>query len=277
MLTNTGEKTTEVNPNSFFEPLPYGDYTPMGIYTLKCEACGELYYERTYIGPDKFMYTDKTACACERKKIEQRDFERCLKEARQKVQGECDYYFKKYDMLQDPELSDRVLSRFDVREHPSRLEAFNALSRFKIGQDSICLFGPPGRGKSFLAIAYAREQKIKGYSVLCIKCPQILDRIKLVYSLKDEADERNIIRICQSLDLLVIDEIGIENATPWAIEKLYAIIDYRHDHNKSSIYTTNLTGLEIKEREGPALRSRILGAGGPGSKYLVDGRDRRVA
>jgi len=57
------------------------------------------------------------------------------------------------------------------------------------------------------------------------------------------------------------------------LAKFYEVIDYRHGR-RSTIYTTNLTGKEMKAKEGMALVSRIWGSE---LRMEIEGKDWRVA
>ena len=56
------------------------------------------------------------------------------------------------------------------------------------------------------------------------------------------------------LPLIVLDDFGTQNATEWAREKLFQILNHRYTNRLSVVITTNLALEEIEAR----LRSRIL-------------------
>ena len=53
--------------------------------------------------------------------------------------------------------------------------------------------------------------------------------------------------------LLVLDDFGTQNATGWAQEKLFQIVNYRYINKLSTVVTTNLALDEIEAR----IRSRL--------------------
>lgn len=59
-------------------------------------------------------------------------------------------------------------------------------------------------------------------------------------------------------DIVVFDEIGIKAATTFEFENLLNFINTRIDLGKSNIYTSNLTAVELNDRLGSRLYSRIL-------------------
>lgn len=74
------------------------------------------------------------------------------------------------------------------------------------------------------------------------------------------------------VDVVVWDELGIKNATQFEHEHLLNLINTRIDYNKSNIYTSNLNSMELKERLGDRLYSRIVNL-----SYDIElfGRDKR--
>jgi DNA replication protein DnaC len=60
-----------------------------------------------------------------------------------------------------------------------------------------------------------------------------------------------------NVPLLVLDDLGTENPTPWVQEKLDTIIDYRLMHGLATIITSNLALDQMPERIG----SRLLRTG----------------
>ncbi len=57
----------------------------------------------------------------------------------------------------------------------------------------------------------------------------------------------------RSVYLLVIDDLGAEQSTPWAVEKLYQIFNYRYNNRLPTVVTSNcdLDSLD------PRIRSRL--------------------
>ena len=60
-----------------------------------------------------------------------------------------------------------------------------------------------------------------------------------------------------STDLVVWDEIGVKSLTTYEHEHLLNLINTRLDSRKSNIYTSNLSGDELKDKIGERLYSRL--------------------
>ena len=269
MQTVTNEKPIEVK----FDRLPYG-YELVSEYQKICDVCGMSYFERSFLDPGMMIHTERMPCKCIMDEVYHRRIKKRLSEAKEKIRSRSMYYFGRYNMLNDKGYAHMTFENYKP-ENSNHKAALKALKNFKTGEDSVCLFGFQGRGKTHLAVSCARAQMQKGNIVLALKCVDVLKRIRQTYS-SDKDAEAEIIDILQDIDLLMIDDIGTENPTDWVLEKLYMVIDYRVEHKKSCIFTTNLTGLEMSEKLGGAITSRIWGAGGRPGQFEIEGRDWRV-
>lgn len=73
-------------------------------------------------------------------------------------------------------------------------------------------------------------------------------------------------------DLVVFDEIGTKALSVWEHEQILNLVNTRLDLDKSNIYTSNLTGVELKEKLGERLYSRIVNLS---ENVELFGRDKR--
>jgi DNA replication protein DnaC len=112
--------------------------------------------------------------------------------------------------------------------------------------------GDYGCGKTHLAAAIANFAVGMGVPTLFITVPDLLDSLRFAYQDHDATFEERFEQIRQA-PLLVLDDFGTQNATAWAQEKLFQILNYRYINQLPLVVTTNLS---IKEIEG-RLRSRL--------------------
>lgn len=66
-----------------------------------------------------------------------------------------------------------------------------------------------------------------------------------------EADEAMILNQYEQVPLLIIDDIGSEQPTEWAVSKIFAIINARYEGYMPTIITTNYSGEELVRRMTP--------------------------
>ena len=104
----------------------------------------------------------------------------------------------------------------------------------------LLLWGEVGTGKTYFAACIANALVENCVSVKMTNFSTILN--DLFY----ENDKNQYIDRLNNHNLLIIDDLGIERDTEYALEQVYNIIDARYESNKPLIVTTNLTITEIK-------------------------------
>ncbi len=116
----------------------------------------------------------------------------------------------------------------------------------------LVLMGTYGCGKTHLAAAIANTCVEYGMNTLFLTVPDLLDWLRYSYDSTDTTFEQRFEEI-RNVALLVLDDLGAQNATPWAAEKLFQIIDYRYSRKLPLVVTTNLSFDDLDDR----IRSRL--------------------
>jgi DNA replication protein DnaC len=111
----------------------------------------------------------------------------------------------------------------------------------------LVLQGGYGCGKTHLAAAIANFAVGIGVPTLFITVPDLLDALRVAYNDPQSTFEERFERIRQA-PLLILDDFGTENATSWAQEKLFQIINYRYINRLPLVVTTNLSNQDIDDR-----------------------------
>jgi DNA replication protein DnaC len=112
--------------------------------------------------------------------------------------------------------------------------------------------GGYGCGKTHLAAAIANFAVDMGVPTLFLTVPDLLDALRFAYDDPEATFEQRFDEI-RTAPLLVMDDFGTQNATPWAQEKLFQILNYRYVNRLPLVVTTNLLLEEIEGR----IRSRL--------------------
>jgi DNA replication protein DnaC len=120
----------------------------------------------------------------------------------------------------------------------------------------ILLIGTYGCGKTHLAAAIANALLAKGVPVVFVNVPDLLDYLRATYSPGTEETYDQRFNEIVNAPVLVLDDLGAQNATPWAGEKLYQIINARYIAKLPTVITTNLN----LENLDPRVRSRLSDA-----------------
>lgn len=118
--------------------------------------------------------------------------------------------------------------------------------------------GPVGSGKTFLASAVANAMVARGVPVLFVVVPDLLDEIKGTYSQGARYTELELLDTARGVDVLILDDLGAHNYTPWTVNKIYSILNYRLNDQLATIITTNLSLEELEEHLGERTTSRIV-------------------
>ena len=131
--------------------------------------------------------------------------------------------------------------------------AFNQAKHYSQSLNGwLLLSGGYGCGKTHLAAAVANYAVGMGVPTLFLTVPDLLDTLRFSYDSEDTTFEERFDEI-RNAKLLVLDDFGTQNATGWAQEKLFQIVNYRYINKLPTVVTTNLALDEIEAR----IRSRL--------------------
>jgi len=138
--------------------------------------------------------------------------------------------------------------------HATSLEqSFNQAQHYAQSLNGwLLLQGGYGCGKTHLAAAIANFAVGMGVPTLFLTVPDLLDTLRFAYNDQDTTFEQRFDEI-RNAKLLVLDDFGTQNATGWAQEKLFQIVNYRYINKLPTVVTTNLALDEIEAR----IRSRL--------------------
>lgn len=129
-------------------------------------------------------------------------------------------------------------------------------SDFIPGAQSLLLRGPTGTGKTHVSLAIARTAAEKGYSVVYGPAQQLLRQLENEHFGRMVGDSAETLEAC---DLLVLDDLGTEFASPFTVSCIYNIINGRMLAGRSTVVSTNLNQQELLARYGEQTTSRITG------------------
>lgn len=101
---------------------------------------------------------------------------------------------------------------------------------------NIVFIGPPGTGKSGLAIGLLRQALVNGYRGRFYKAQDLFD--ELYASLADRSTSRLLNRLSR-YDLIQIDELGYLTLKPEQVNAFFKLLDMRYGR-RPSIITSNL-------------------------------------
>ncbi len=143
--------------------------------------------------------------------------------------------------------------------------------------------GRPGTGKTHLACAIGNHFIRHGRSVLYITVPGILRRIRNAYRPDARTTEQEEINALRNIDLLIIDEIGVQKGSDNEERLLFEVINERYGYFKPTILISNLNFEGIRAYLGDRALDRMKEGGGKFILFTWDSyrgqvaRDKRLA
>jgi DNA replication protein DnaC len=111
---------------------------------------------------------------------------------------------------------------------------------FPVVEKGVFLLGPPGVGKTHLAVAalceIVRRTATRG---LFYDTRDLLRIIRSTYDARAKATELDVLRPVMDADLLVLDDLGAEKPSEWVEETLNLIVNTRYAERRTTIFTSN--------------------------------------
>ncbi len=189
---------------------------------LHCGVCGRpKEYKFSVLGIDG---TARVMCACE---VEAEELKKDGWKDEQRM-------FHTEHMIADG-VHDRARRncRFENAENTENIEKclkyVENWPSMKAKNVGVLMWGTPGNGKSFAAACIANALIERDVPVLMTSLPTILE----------DRDNINIVKQMKEYDLVIIDDLGAERQSQYALEKTFFVIDERYKIGKPLIVTTN--------------------------------------
>lgn len=103
-----------------------------------------------------------------------------------------------------------------------------------------------GSGKTRLASSIANALvKLHGVDIAFIKSADLITQVKKTFGSK-ETNASEVIETFRKVEVLVVDDLALKGATEFEEGILYDVMDYRLEHKKPTIFTSNVTITELE-------------------------------
>ena len=147
----------------------------------------------------------------------------------------------------------------DVPSHQLFAEGMTAAAKFAEDPNGWLVFtGPSASGKTHLAVAIANRCIERNQTVFFIVAADLLDHLRAAYSPDSPVSYDELFEQVRNVPVLILDDLSLANATPWAQEKLFQVINHRYNNALPSVVTVR----GPLQRLDDGLRTRLEGADG---------------
>ena len=209
-----------------------------------CPICGGIGYLRRDVPIDHPDFGKIVPCSCRSEEVSQSARARLFKMSS----------LDALKALKFDNFSKRGRVGLGQIQADSLENAYNQARIFAEGQQGwLLITGRYGCGKTHLAAAIANHAIEAGISTLFLTVPDLLDWLRYAYSGVDMSFEERFEEI-REIPLLILDDFGTQNATAWAQEKIFQILNHRYVNQLPTVITSNMP---LNDFEG-RIRSRIL-------------------
>lgn len=210
----------------------------------RCKFCGKdlkpigLDYLYTNISPDSIEYE---RCTCEKSrdywsKIDFQILEQKKKEHYREIINK--FYSQNYisKRLKDYSFKNFKVTDVNKKEVVIAKDYANKCTNNE-QENGLIITGNSGVGKTHLVASISNELMEKGKIVLMGRLTSLLDMIKETFR-DNSKSENELIELFSNVDMVVIDDLGTEKISSWALDKLYTIIENRNENKLPIIITT---------------------------------------
>lgn len=222
-----------------------------------CEVCGDLIEKLVTLEGFNRTIKTKVNCKCKREALEAK---RVLEENKEK-QIRLNSIIK--NSLMDNSFRAKTFENWDYEKgnekmHKIGVKYSNNFKEMKEKSIGLLIYGEPGNGKTFVSAAIANKLLDDMVPVICISINSLLSRIKETFNSWGKEAEDTIIKSLSNADLLIIDDLGTEQATEWSKTKIYNIIDSRYRNGLPLIISTNVALAELENKYDKRTYDRLL-------------------
>lgn len=208
----------------------------------QCEACGGAGYLRYDVPVGHTLFGQIVPCQCRKDELRARERQRLVA-----LSG-----------LQ-PAMRRMTFDAYATRGDAGTAQALAAASQYATEPaDWLYLHGGYGVGKTHLLAAIAWSLVDRGVAAFYVVVPDLL--VKLQATFNDGSDETFAERFkrIKDADVLLLDDLGAEKSTEWAMAQMFDLINSRYLAEKPLVVASNLTPQQIGGRIGSRLADRHL-------------------
>jgi len=135
-----------------------------------------------------------------------------------------------------------------------------------VPKPGLLFIGPPGTGKTHLAVAALRGLIGRGFEGVFYDFQALLNHIRSGYDQASGTMDRAAYRSALESEIVVLDDLGAHRVTDWVEDTVTSIITQRCNNKRATIVTTNLRDPEAGDQRRSGLQDDLH------SKYFLEER-----
>ena len=244
-----------------FDDMAAADHSTGNGGGVGCDMCGGRGWFRVDAPAGDSVSSGAIPCECQRERLER---ERSDRLRRYSNLGELARFT--FETLRSDGLPERPQDRETFRTAYEKAQDYSDRPK-----GWLVITGAHGAGKTHLAASIANRCIETGRAAFFVHVPDLLDHLRAGFTPDAEVSYDNLYEQVTGTPLLVLDGLGSQSSTPWALEKLQQVMNHRYNAERPTVITTAMSLNEID----PYIRSRLQA---PGLSTVVSvGSDEREA
>lgn len=223
----------------------------------KCPYCNKIIEPKGILNSQDqtihiFLQNEKCNCSKaieEQRKLEEEREKQLMEDLEKYKREEFNKKIKKYygrNFITE-QFKRQTLESFITNETNKNMKyvAQRFIQGFKNTKTGIIFVGKNGTGKTHIATAIANELRKENIPIIFGTLTELVEKYNKSYK---EHTEIELTKLYTKVDLLIIDDLGVETMNDWMLSKLFIIVNERMKNELPIIITTNYELEELKQR-----------------------------
>lgn len=223
----------------------------------RCPYCNKILKPKGILNPlDRSIHTflQNEKCNCskaieEQKKLQSEKEKQLMKELERFRKEEINKKIKQYYGTEfiTEQFKRQTLDNFIINETNKNMKyvAQRFIQGFGNTNKGIIFVGKNGTGKTYISVAIANELIKQNIPIIFGTLTDLTEKYSESYKNHTEIE---LTKLYAKVDLLIIDDLGVEYMNDWMLSKLFVIVNERMKNELPIIITTNYELEQLKQR-----------------------------